>query len=135
MNALIAEGRRLIAASTPGPVGIWGEDDLPDHDDLCIAAFDVSAPGADEDGPSLFLCNVGSNGGAHGPLAPVEAETKWPISLANAQRLALGWNALPALLDAAEAAERLLAYHDNCGMESTPCDALRAALAKLKEVK
>ena len=134
MNAVFAEGRRLIAASTPGPVGIWGEDDLPDHDDLCIAAFDVSAPGADEDGPSLFLCNVGSNGGAHGPLAPVEAETKWPISLANAQRLALGWNALPALLDVAEAAERLLVFHDNCGMDPMHGDTLRAALAKLKEV-
>lgn len=133
-SAFIALAREVIAKATPGPVGIWGEDDLPECDDLCIAAFDIAAPLIGEDPPSLYLCNIGSNGGERSYIAPVEAEEKWPVSLANARRLALGWNALPALLEVAEAAKALLWYHDRCRVESRYGDEMRKALAALAEV-
>jgi hypothetical protein len=53
---------------------------------------------------------------------------------ARAVAIVLAVNALPALLDVAEAGEGLLAYHDGCGVSSSFGDRLRAALAKLKEV-
>ena len=76
----------MTAQHTPGPWQVIGEDDLPGHDDLAIVAFDVSAPG--EDAPSIFICNVGSDGGRYGAFAPVEAGEEWPVSLANARLIA-----------------------------------------------
>lgn len=89
-----------MASHTPGPWAIFGEDDLPDHDDLMIVAFDISAPETDEEPPNMFVCNIGSGGGQYGSLAPVEANDKWPVSLANARLIA----SAPRLLEACELA-------------------------------
>lgn len=91
---------------TPGPWQIIGEDDLPDHDDLMIVAFDVAAP---EETPeiSMFVCNIGSDGGRFGSFAPADAGERWPVSLANArliaaapEMLALLEQIIPAVQDA-----------------------------------
>lgn len=115
-----------MATHTPGPWSIIGEDDLPDHDDLVVVAFDVSAPETDEQPPGIFICNIGSNGGQYGALAPVEAGDKWPVSLANARLIA----AAPGLLDACEVAlaDRLRTHHGDDHM----LQALHQAIAEAR---
>ena len=117
MNALVAEGRRLIAEATKLPweaaeCGLAGE----------IPEIIRNEPDGSDWVPVAYFTDARGDGRADN----VEA---------NRPLIVLAVNALPALLDVAEAGERLLAYHDNCGMESTHGDVLRAALAKLKEVK
>lgn len=73
---------------------IVGEDDLPQHDDLMIVAFQVGGPNEIPE-KDIYICNVGSAGGAFSNVAPVDATERWPISLANARLIA----AAPMLLN------------------------------------
>ena len=117
-----------MAEHTPGPWGIIGEEDLPKYDDLVVIAFDVSAPG--EFPPSLYICNIGSDGGRYMSLAPVEAGPQWPVSLANARLIA----AAPDLLAACKAIEPHIASDhpvtDNEHPYLTAVRQLRAAIAR-----
>jgi hypothetical protein len=79
---------------TPGPWGIVGEKDLPQHDDLMIVAFQVAAPG-ESPAEDIYICNVGSDGGRFGATSPALAGDRWPVSLANARVLA----AAPIMLE------------------------------------
>jgi len=114
VNAVIAEGRQLIAEARLGP--------------LHAGRSDMVSYVLDDDRPFKNI---------YGPDVPPDdiARVWGERCIARAQLLALAANLLPTLLDVAEAPERLLAYHDNCGMDSTHGNALRAALAKLKDVK
>ena len=114
---LIEEGKRLDEAASPGPFEVWGEADLPEHDDLCIAAFDVSDPGNKEQPESLYVANVGSNGGKRSAFAPVDAEERWPVSLANARLMAFLLTHRARLLAVAEAAATALGAWDGVSTE------------------
>ena len=101
--ALIAEGRRLIAAATPGPL----------RANLYL-------------GGAYAIERVRPNGGRVARLDVVDGllETK-----ANADRFVLAVNALPALLDVAEAAA---AYQEEMAALGNGVDpALSAALSAL----
>ena len=113
LPAVIAEGRQLIAEARLGP--------------LHAGRSDMVSYVLDDDRPFKNI---------YGPDVPPDdiARVWGERCIARAQLLALAANLLPTLLDVAEAAERLLAYHDNCGMDPMHGDTLRAALAKLKEV-
>lgn len=118
MTALIAAGRRLVGEATKLP---W---DLPHLGNPGIAC----RCGTIFAGPEEIVVATVHEGSRHAGAPSYNEAAR------NAALIPFAVNALPAFLDVAEAAERLLAYHDNCGMESTHGDALRAALAKLKEV-
>ena len=112
--SLISEGRRLIEEAMLGP--------------LHSGRSDMVSYVLDDDRPFKNI---------YGPDSPPDdiARVWGERCIARAQLIALATNLLPALLDVAEAAERLLVFHDNCGMDPMHGDTLRAALAKLKEVK
>jgi hypothetical protein len=107
--ALIAEGRRLIAEATLRP---WRAN-------LYL-------------GGAHAIDRIAPNGDTLGRVAVVDGlvETK-----ANAALIVLAVNALPALLDVAEAGDALLGYHDRCGVASGYGDALRSALSRLRGVR
>ena len=113
-----------MATNTPGPWAVFGEDDLPGVDDMMIVAFDISAPGTDEEPPNMFVCNVGSGGGQYGAIAPVEANDRWPVSLANARLIA----AAPRLLEACELA--LAARLKTHGSDDNVAQSLHQAVAE-----
>ena len=112
--SLISGGRRLIEEAMLGP--------------LHAGRSDMVSYVLDDDRPFKNI---------YGPDSPPDdiARVWGERCIARAQLIALATNLLPALLDVAEAAERLLVFHDNCGMDPMHGDTLRAALAKLKEVK
>lgn len=121
-----------MADHTPGPWHVIGFEDLPDVDDLMIVAFDVAAPG--EHPPDLYICNIGSDGGRYGSLAPVEAGPQWPVSLANARLIASAPDllaALKAVLDVGAADAAACEVTFGLCPETThcpECDARRAAI-------
>lgn len=86
-----------MSAHTPGPWQVIGEDALPASDDLMIVAFDISGDNEGADG--IYVCNVGSDGGRYGSVAPVAAESWWPVSLANARLIAAAPDLLAAAYD------------------------------------
>ena len=109
LSETIAEGRRLIAAATPGPL----------RANLYL-------------GGAYAIERVRPNGGRVARLDVVDGllETK-----ANADRFVFAVNNLAALLDVAEAGDALLGYHDRCGVASGYGDALRSALSRLRGVR
>ena len=128
LPALIAEGRRLIAQATPGP---WDLPHLGDPSIACNCGTIFAGP------EEIVVATVHEQ--ARNAQAP-----PCGVAAGNAALIVLAVNALPALLDAIEAAEKvhdaMEAYREAGGYHSYRAlldahAALDSALSRLRGVR
>ena len=115
--ALIAEGRRLIAQATPGP---WDLPHLGDPSIACNCGTIFAGP------EEIVVATVHEQ--ARNAQAP-----PCGVAAGNAALIVLAVNALPALLDVAEAAARDMEENAALGRGVDP--ALDSALSRLRGVR
>ena len=118
--ALIAEGRRLIAAATPGPVRA-GRSDMISY-------------GADDERPYKNIYVGAATARRARNDVPDDLAKVWGVNcIADATLFAFAVNNLAALLDVAEAAAREMEENAALGRGVDP--ALDSALSKLRGVR
>lgn len=123
--AIIAEGRRLIAEATPGPVRA-GRSDMISY-------------GADDDRPYKNIYVGAATARRARNDVPDDLAKVWGVNcIADAALFVFAVNALPALLDVVEAGARLQRAYSQDGLtaEKLPAwDALDSALSRLRGVR
>lgn len=118
--ALIAEGRRLIAAATPGPVRA-GRSDMISY-------------GADDDRPYKNIYVGAATASRARNDVPDDLAKVWGVNcIADATLFVFAVNNLAALLDVAEAAARDMEESAALGRGVDP--ALDSALSRLRGVR